>query len=194
MKNINDNRRRILTVATSFVAGAGVAGLAVPFVQSWNPSAKVRSSGAPVKVNVSKIDPGAIITVDWQRKPVWVLRRSKDNLEELEKPAHKSLLRDPDSAMNQQPDYAKNDFRSIRPEIFIAVGICTHLGCIPLYKPEGLLDYTHGLYFCPCHGSKFDLAGRVFKGVPAPTNLIVPPHRYITGDVVEIGVDGNTLA
>jgi len=191
MKNINDNRRRILTVATSFVAGAGVAGLAVPFVQSWNPSAKVRSSGAPVKVNVSKIDPGAIITVEWQRKPVWVLRRNNENIEELEKPAHKSLLRDADSEINQQPDYAKNDFRSIRPEIFIAVGICTHLGCIPLYKPEGLSNDTQGLYFCPCHGSKFDLAGRVFKGVPAPTNLIIPPHRYITDDMVEIGVDEN---
>ncbi len=192
MKSFNDNRRRFLTVATSFVAGAGAVGLAIPFVQSWTPSAKVRSSGAPVKVDVSKIDPGAIITVEWQRKPVWVLRRTKDNIEELKEPAHKSLLRDADSEMNQQPDYAKNAYRSIRGDIFVVVGICTHLGCVPNYKPEGIAGVDHALFYCPCHGSKFDLAGRVFKGVPAPTNLIIPPHQYLGNNVLEIGSDATT--
>lgn len=192
MKSINDNRRRFLTVATSFVAGAGAVGLAIPFVQSWTPSAKVRSSGAPVKVDVSKIDPGAIMTVEWQRKPVWVLRRTKDNIEELVKPAHKSLLRDADSEMNQQPDYAKNAYRSIRDDIFVVVGICTHLGCVPNYKPEGVVGVEHALFYCPCHGSKFDLAGRVFTGVPAPTNLIIPPYQYLENDVLEIGLDSTT--
>jgi ubiquinol-cytochrome c reductase iron-sulfur subunit len=192
MTNLNGSRRKFLIAGTSFLAGAAVVGTAVPFIQSWNPSAKAKASGSPVKVNISKIEAGAMITVAWQQKPVWILRRTKENIEKLQESMHKIVLRDPDSVVNQQPDYAKNDFRSIQPEIFIAVGVCTHLGCIPLYKSEGIPEFNGALYFCPCHGSKYDLAGRVFKNVPAPTNLIIPPYQYLTETLVEIGADENT--
>jgi len=192
MTNSHDSRRRFLIAGTSFLAGAAVVGIAVPFVQSWKPSAKARASGAPIKIDISKIESGAMVTVEWQRKPVWVLRRTEENIENLQNSMHKNELRDPDSEKNMQPVYAQNDFRSIRPEIFVAVGVCTHFGCIPLYKAEGIPEYNHALYFCPCHGSKFDLAGRVFKNVPAPTNLIIPPYHYLTENMIEIGVDKNT--
>ncbi len=192
MTNPNDSRRKFLIAGTSFLAGAAVVGSAVPFIQSWNPSAKARASGGPVKVNISKIEAGAMITVAWQQKPVWILRRTKENIEKLQESMHKNVLRDPDSEVNQQPDYAKNDFRSMQPEIFIAVGVCTHLGCIPLYKSEGIPEFNDALYFCPCHGSKYDLAGRVFKNVPAPSNLIIPPYQYLSESLVEIGSDENT--
>lgn len=192
MTNPNDSRRKFLIAGTSFLAGAAVVGTAVPFIKYWNPSAKAKASGSPVKVNISKIEAGAMITVAWQQKPVWILRRTKENIEKLQESMHKNVLRDPDSEVNQQPDYAKNDFRSMQPEIFIAVGVCTHLGCIPLYKPEGIPEFNDALYFCPCHGSKYDLAGRVFKNVPAPTNLIIPPYQYLTESLVEIGSDENT--
>lgn len=192
MTSINEKRRRFLTIATSFVAGAGVVGAAVPFIQSWNPSAKAKSEGAPIKVDISKIEPGSQIVVPWQRKPVWVLRRSQKNLRDLIDANHKQGLRDPDSKVNQQPDYAQNQYRSLREDIFIAVAICTHLGCVPTYMPDDYNEIGSGLYFCACHGSKFDLAGRVFKAVPAPTNLIVPPHHYLSETIVEIGVDENT--
>jgi len=192
MTNPNDSRRKFLIAGTSFLAGAAVVGSAVPFIQSWNPSAKAKASGGPVKVNISKIEAGAMITVAWQQKPVWILRRTKENIEKLQESEHKNVLRDPDSEVNQQPHYAKNDFRSIQSEIFIAVGVCTHLGCIPLYKSEGIPEFNDALYFCPCHGSKYDLAGRVFKNVPAPTNLIIPPYQYLTESLVEIGSDENT--
>lgn len=192
MTEVIEPRRRFLIGATSFVAGAGVVGVATPFVQSWNPSAKAKSVGAPVQVDISKIDPGAMITVAWQGKPVWVVRRTAENLKNLALEEHSGELRDPDSDVNQQPDYARNAVRSIRDDIFVAVGICTHLGCVPNYEPDGRAEVKHALFFCPCHGSKFDLAGRVFKGVPAPTNLIIPPHQYLGNNVLEIGSDATT--
>ena len=192
MTEVNEPRRRFLIGATSFVAGAGVVGVATPFVQSWNPSAKAKSVGAPVQVDISKIDPGAMITVAWQGKPVWVVRRTAENLKNLALEEHSGELRDPDSDVNQQPDYARNAVRSIRDDIFVAVGICTHLGCVPNYEPDGRAEVKHALFFCPCHGSKFDLAGRGFKGVPAPTNLIIPPHQYLGNNVLEIGSDATT--
>ena len=192
MTEVNEPRRRFLIGATSFVAGAGVVGAAIPFVQSWNPSAKAKAVGAPVQVDISKIDPGAMITVEWQGKPVWVVRRTAENLKNLALEEHSGELRDPDSKVNQQPDYARNAVRSIRDDIFVAVGICTHLGCVPNYEPDGRAEVKHALFFCPCHGSKFDLAGRVFKGVPAPTNLIIPPHQYLGNNVLEIGSDATT--
>ena len=192
MTEVNEPRRRFLIGATSFVAGAGVVGAAIPFVQSWNPSAKAKAVGAPVKVNIGKLEPGAMVTVAWQGKPVWVLRRTASNIENLRQSPHRALLRDPDSEINQQSDYAKNEFRSIKEKIFVAVGICTHLGCVPNYEPKGMEGVDHALFFCPCHGSKFDLAGRVFKSVPAPTNLIIPPHQYLGNNVLEIGSDATT--
>lgn len=192
MNEANEPRRRFLIAATSFVAGAGVVGVSIPFIQSWKPSAKARAAGAPVRVGISKIEPGALITVVWQRKPVWVLRRTSQNLDNLREATHRQELRDPDSEVNQQADYARNEYRSIREDILVALGICTHLGCIPNYEPEGRAEVKHALFFCPCHGSKFDLAGRVFKNVPAPTNLIIPPHQYLDNDVLEIGVDATT--
>mgnify|MGYP001192508147 CR=1 FL=1 len=192
MTEVNEPRRRFLIGATSFVAGAGVVGAAIPFVQSWNPSAKAKAVGAPVKVNIGKLEPGAMVTVEWQGKPVWVLRRTASNIENLRQSPHRALLRDPDSEINQQSDYAKNEFRSIKEKIFVAVGICTHLGCVPNYEPKGMEGVDHPLFFCPCQGSKFDLAGRVFKSVPAPTNLIIPPHQYLDNDVLEIGTDATT--
>ena len=192
MTEVNEPRRRFLIGATSFVAGAGVVGVATPFVQSWNPSAKAKAVGAPVQVDISKIEPGAMITVEWQGKPVWVIRRTTENIKNLAMEEHRDELRDPDSDVNQQPDYARNAVRSIRDDIFVAVGICTHLGCVPNYEPDGRAEVKHALFFCPCHGSKFDLAGRVFKGVPAPTNLIIPPHQYLGNNVLEIGSDATT--
>ncbi|MBG58480.1 MAG: ubiquinol-cytochrome c reductase iron-sulfur subunit [Porticoccus sp.] len=192
MTEVNEPRRRFLIGATSFVAGAGVVGVATPFVQSWNPSAKAKAVGAPVQVDISKIDPGAMITVAWQGKPVWVVRRTAENLKNLALEEHREELRDPDSEVNQQPEYAKNSYRSIKEEYFVAVGICTHLGCVPNYEPDGRAEVKHALFFCPCHGSKFDLAGRVFTGVPAPTNLIIPPHQYLGNNVLEIGSDATT--
>lgn len=192
MTEVNEPRRRFLIGATSFVAGAGVVGVATPFVRSWNPSAKAKAVGAPVQVDISKIDPGAMITVEWQGKPVWVIRRTTENVKNLAMEEHRDELRDPDSEVNQQPEYAKNEYRSIKEEYFVAVGICTHLGCVPNYEPDGRAEVKHALFFCPCHGSKFDLAGRVFTGVPAPTNLIIPPHQYLKNHVLEIGSDATT--
>ena len=133
-----------------------------------------------------------MVTVEWQGKPVWVIRRTIENVKNLAMEEHRDELRDPDSEVNQQPEYAKNEYRSIKEEYFVAVGICTHLGCVPNYEPDGRAELRHALFFCPCHGSKFDLAGRVFKGVPAPTNLIIPPHQYLENNVLEIGSDATT--
>jgi len=189
MNEPNNPRRRFLIGATSITAGAGLIGIGTPFIGSWNPSAKAEAGGAPVRVDVSRIEPGALVTVEWRGKPVWVLRRTKQNLKTLRKPSLRQELSDPDSEIDQQPEYAKNEFRSIREDILVAMAICTHLGCIPGYHPEGRGDIEHALYFCPCHGSKFDLAGRVFKNVPAPTNLVIPPYRYPEKDELLIGED-----
>lgn len=179
---------------TTVIGGAGIVGAAVPFVESWEPNAKARAIGAPVKIDISKIGAGAMVTVAWRGKPVWVLKRTEAELDSLKQPKLRSELRDPDSLEDQQPDYAKNQYRSIRPEIFVAIGVCTHLGCIPLYRPNGFLDVEQPVFFCPCHGSKYDLAGRVFKGVPAPLNLAIPPYHFLSDSVVEVGVDEKTSA
>lgn len=189
---VNVGRRRFLTAATTVIGGIGAAYVSVPFLGSWQPSAKAQAAGAPVELDISKLEEGQQITVEWRQKPVWVIKRTTAMVDEL--PQLKSRLRDPNSDVDQQPEYCKNIYRSRKPEIFVAVGICTHLGCVPTYRPDvGSLavDWPGGFY-CPCHGSMFDLAGRVFKGVPAPTNLEIPPYQFITDSVIKIGEDGGT--
>lgn len=189
--DINVGRRRFLVGATSVVGGVGAIGAAVPFVASWNPSAKAKAAGAPVKANVGKLKSGQRMTVEWRGKPVWVLRRTQEMMDNLEALADK--LADPDSAEPQQPEYVKGIYRATRPEFVVIVGICTHLGCSPQYIPEMTpQDFDAewvGGFFCPCHGSKFDLSGRVYKNVPAPTNLEVPPYKYLDDHTIVIGVD-----
>ena len=184
-------RRFLLTTATSVVGGAGVVAALVPFVNSMSPSARAEAAGAPVEVDLSKMKPGQQQTVEWRGKPVWIIRRSEQNLADL--PTIDSKLSDPASEMAQQPVYAQNANRSIKPEYVVLVGICTHLGCSPTYRPEvspaDLGAEWKGGFFCPCHGSKFDLAGRVFSGVPAPTNLVVPPYKYLSESQILVGVD-----
>lgn len=188
----NQTRRRFLTAATSAVGIAGVVGVATPFVGSWNPSEKAKAAGAPVKADISKIEPGQMIVVEWRGKPVYVLHRTGTQVEDLAKLDEK--LKDPASEISDQPAYITDQGRSLRPELFVAVGLCTHLGCAPKYRPEvgaadmGGDDWVGG-FFCPCHGSKFDLAGRVFAGVPASANLVVPPYTFEGDNVLVIGVD-----
>src|SRR5690606_5538743 len=189
---VNKTRRRVLTAFTSVVGAVGAVGVAVPFVGSWNPSAKAKAAGAPVTVNISKLEPGQMITVEWRGKPVYIVRRTQEALDGLQKT--NELVRDPNSEAPQQPTYVQNPARAIKPEALVLLGLCTHLGCAPLYRPDvGATDLGgaewQGGFFCPCHGSKFDLAGRVYKGVPAPTNLEVPPHAYDSDSVITIGVD-----
>ncbi len=186
-EGIDNSRRRFLTAATSVVGGAGVVAVAVPFLSSWNPSARAQSAGAPVEANISKLEPGAQLIVKWQGKPVWIVRRDEKALATLEEITPQ--LRDPESNESIQPDYCKNIARSIKPEYLVVIGICTHLGCSPSFRPEITADWLGG-FFCPCHGSKFDFAARVYSGVPAPTNLVIPPHKYVSDDVVLIGEDG----
>ncbi|MBB6520812.1 ubiquinol-cytochrome c reductase iron-sulfur subunit [Pseudoteredinibacter isoporae] len=189
---VNEGRRRFLTAATCVVGGAGAVGVAVPFVGSWNPSARAKAAGAPVKYNLSKLEPGQMVTVEWRGKPVYVVRRTQEVLDDL--PTIDGLLRDPNSTESVQPPYADNEVRSIKPEFLVLLGLCTHLGCAPMYRPEvgaadlGGADWKGG-FFCPCHGSKFDLAGRVYKGVPAPINLEIPPYRFDSDAVITIGLD-----
>ncbi|WP_086929982.1 ubiquinol-cytochrome c reductase iron-sulfur subunit [Agarilytica rhodophyticola] len=189
---VNVGRRRVLTALTSAVGAAGVIGAAVPFVGSWNPSARAKAAGAPVSINISKLEPGQMITVEWRGKPVYVFRRTPEALSDLSK--MEPSLRDPESEKSVQPEYAKNKTRSITEEVAVILGLCTHLGCAPTYRPEvGAQDLGGdawlGGFFCACHGSKFDLAGRVLTGVPAPINLEVPPHKYASDDVIIIGED-----
>lgn len=190
-EGVNKGRRRLLIGATSAVGAVGAVGVAVPFVASWNPSAKAKAAGAPVKADISKLEPGQQMIVEWRGKPVWIVRRTKETLDNLEK--LNGSVRDPNSEVPQQPEYVKGINRSIKPEFLVLVGICTHLGCSPKYRPEiapaDLGDDWLGGFFCPCHGSRFDLAGRVFQGVPAPTNLEVPPHSYLSDNVILVGVD-----
>ena len=186
---VNTGRRMFLTATTAVVGAVGAVGVAVPFIKSWNPCAKAKAAGAPVEVDVSKIDPGQLIRVEWQGKPVWVVSRTPAAMEDLA--AHDDKLRDPDSLEPQQPDYATNPARSIKPEIFVAVGICTHLGCSPTYLPDSFGELVEGVksgFFCPCHGSKFDMAGRVFQNVPAPLNLVIPPYHFKDDNTVLVGV------
>ena len=188
---VNHGRRRFLIAATSAVGGAGVVGAAVPFVASWNPSEKAKAAGAPVKADISQLEEGQQIVVEWRGKPVFIVRRSAEMLETLSSTDDK--VSDPESAQEQQPAYAQNKHRSIKPEILVLTGVCTHLGCAPKFrpdvKPEPFDSEWTGGYFCPCHGSKFDMAGRVYSGVPAPTNLEVPVHSYLDDNVIIIGVD-----
>ena len=188
----NSGRRRFLTAATTVVGAVGVGFVLVPFVSSMQPSAKARAAGAPVRADISKLEPGQMIRVKWRGKPVWLVRRTEKMLETL--PTLVDTLRDPESLESEQPPYAQNEFRSIKPEVLITVGICTHLGCSPTYRPDaGAADLGadwEGGFFCPCHGSKFDIAGRVYKSVPAPTNLVIPPHRYLSETELVIGEDG----
>lgn len=188
---VNNGRRRFLVAATSVVGIAGAVGVATPFIKSWNPSAKARAAGAPVKVNLSKLEPGQQVVYEWRGKPVFVVRRTKAMLDEL--PKMDDRLRDPASDKSEQPAYAKNEARAKNPEFLVLVGLCTHLGCSPKYLPEVKpMEFDanwKGGYHCPCHGSKFDLAGRVYKGVPAPTNLVVPPYTLEGDGILIIGQD-----
>lgn len=188
---VNAGRRRFLVAATSVVGAAGAVGAVVPFVGSWFPSAKAKAAGAPVQVNVGKIDPGQQIIAEWRGKPVFIVHRTKEMLDAL--PSLEGQLADPDSKASEQPEYVDPKLRSIKPELAVIVGICTHLGCSPTFRPEvapaDLGPDWKGGYFCPCHGSHYDLAGRVYKGQPAPLNLPIPPYTFDADDVITIGVD-----
>jgi ubiquinol-cytochrome c reductase iron-sulfur subunit len=186
---VDEDRRRFLVTTTCVLGGIGALCALTPLVASWLPSTKAQAEGAPVQVDISKLEPGEQAVVEWRGKPVWIIRRTKAMLERLAN--HSSELRDPDSLTTQQPLYANNEYRSINPEYLVLIGICTHLGCSPKYKPNlGDLgpDWLGG-FFCPCHGSTFDLSGRVFKDVPAPINLEVPPYYFLDKDTIVIGED-----
>lgn len=190
-QKVNCGRRRLL-VATSAVGGAGAVAALVPFVSSMLPSERAKAAGAPVEVDISKLEPGQMMTVEWRGKPVWVIHRTPEMLATL--PKLKDAVVDPDSKKNMQPEYIKGEHRSIKPEIMVAVGICTHLGCSPSSKfkhgsEEGMTGDWLGGFLCPCHGSTFDFSGRVYKSKPAPDNLEVPPHMYITDARILIGED-----
>ncbi len=188
---VNTGRRRFLIAATTVVGAVGTGYVLVPFIASMQPSERAKAAGAPVEADISKLEPGQMIRVKWRGKPVWIVHRTPEMLEAL--PTLEDQLRDPKSEEPQQPSYAQNEVRSIKPEYLVLIGICTHLGCSPTYRPEVApedlgADWKGG-FFCPCHGSKFDMAGRVYAGVPAPLNLAVPPHRYVTDSLVLIGED-----
>jgi ubiquinol-cytochrome c reductase iron-sulfur subunit len=190
-EGVDVGRRRFLTATTTVVGGAGAVMAAVPFVGSLSPSERAKALGAPVTVDISRLQPGDMMTAAWRGRPVWIVYRTQEMLENLEKV--RGALLDPDSRQPQQPDYARNPHRSIRPEILVMVGSCTHLGCSPSFRPDypaaDIGGQWLGGFYCPCHASKFDFAGRVFAGVPAPLNLAVPPHRWETDTVVVIGED-----
>ncbi|MDN3525509.1 ubiquinol-cytochrome c reductase iron-sulfur subunit [Halomonas sabkhae] len=191
-EGVNKGRRRFLVAATTVVGAAGAVAVAVPFLSAWKPSAEARAAGAPVKADISKLQPGQRMVVEWRGRPVWILDRSTEMIQRTETLGGERLA-DPESSNPQQPDYARGPLRSIRPEIGVFVGICTHLGCSPLFRPEpsaegvGVDDWPGG-FFCPCHGSRFDLAGRVFRNVPAPLNLEVPPYHFESDSVIVVGV------
>lgn len=191
-EGVDLNKRRMLTNAATVVGAVGAGFVAVPFLASWAPSERAKTAGAPVEVDISKLQDGAMLTVEWRGKPVWIVKRTARNLEDL--PTLNDGLRDPASENEQQPDYARNANRSVKPEVLVLVGICTHLGCAPTFRPDlapaDLGAEWKGGFYCPCHGSRFDLAGRVYQGVPAPLNLQVPPHRYLSDTTIIIGEDG----
>jgi ubiquinol-cytochrome c reductase iron-sulfur subunit len=192
---VNTGRRRFLVAATSAVGAAGAVGIAVPFVGSWNPSARAKAAGAPVKADVGKLEPGQMVVVAWRGKPVYVVNRTEEMLDNLVKLTDE--LKDPDSLISIQPEYIEGIDRAIRRELLVVDGLCTHLGCAPKFRPEvGAADLGGeewlGGFFCPCHGSKFDLSGRVYSGVPASSNLEVPPYSYEGENVLVIGVDMET--
>ncbi|MBD3640166.1 MAG: ubiquinol-cytochrome c reductase iron-sulfur subunit [Marinobacter sp.] len=189
--DVSQGRRRFLIGATSVVGGVGVVGAAVPFVASWNPSAKAEAAGAPVTVNISKIEPGQQVTVEWRGKPVWIIRRTPEMLENIKK--LNDVVKDPQSEAPQQPPYIEGVLRALKPEFGVYVGLCTHLGCVPSYRPEvapaDLGENWLGGLFCPCHGSRYDLAGRVYEAQPAPLNLEVPPYRFDDDVTLTVGLD-----
>ena len=191
-QKVDTRKRKFLIAATTAFGGVAAAGVAVPLVMSMLPSARAKAAGAPVEVDISKVEPGMLLTVEWRGKPVWIVNRTKEMLDLLAK--HDDQLSDPKSEQPQQPDYCRNATRSIKPEYLVAVGICTHLGCSPSEKlklgsESGLGADWPGGFFCPCHGSRFDLAARVYKNVPAPINLEIPPHQYLSDAKLLIGVD-----
>ncbi len=187
---VDSKKRRFLLTASGIVGGVGVATAAVPFVMSFWPSARARAAGAPVEVDISKVEAGQLITVEWRGKVCWVLNRTKEMLGTL--PKLDKVLADPNSSVPQQPAYCKNEHRSIKESMLVAIGICTHLGCSPTFRPDvapaDLGPDWLGGFFCPCHQSKFDLAGRVYRGVPAPTNLVIPPYKYLSDAKIVIGL------
>jgi len=193
---MNFSKRRLLIAATTAAGGVAAGGAGAPFVLSLMPSERAKAAGVPVEVDISAIKPGMMIIVEWQGKPVWIVRRTREMLDLLEK--HDDRLADPKSSVAHQPEYCKNPYRSINPEYLVVLGICTHLGCSPTYRPEiapaDLGANWPGGWFCPCHGSRFDLAARVYKGVPAPTNLIIPPHKYLSKGWLLIGDDSAEAA
>lgn len=197
--SINDKmsgRRKFLVAATSVAGGIAGAAIATPFLLSMMPSERAKAAGAPVEVDISKLEPGMLMMVEWRGRVVWVLNRTPDMLETLAK--LEDQLADPNSEKNQQPEYARNRTRSIKPEILVTEGVCTHLGCSPVFRkdvaPADLGPDWLGGFFCPCHGSKFDLAGRVYKSVPAPTNMVVPPHVYLSDSRLLIGSESEGSA
>jgi len=189
-------RRRLLVTGASVVGGAGAVAFLFPLVVSMSPSARAKAAGAPVEADVSKLQPGQLMTVEWRGKPVWVVNRTAETLATLKSDV--DMLSDPNSEEEQQPDYAANNVRSRKPELFVVIGICTHLGCAPTYRPDvapaDLGSDWKGGFFCPCHGSKFDMAGRVYSGVPAPTNLEVPPYQFLSDNLIVIGDDSGAPA
>ena len=191
-EGVDLKKRRFLTAATSVVGAVGVGFALVPFIASMQPSARAKALGAPAEADISKLEPGQMLRVKWRGQPVWVVKRTEQMLKDLEGLTDRLL--DPNSEAPQQPEYAKNTYRSRKPEILVAIGICTHLGCSPTYRPEvapaDLGPDWKGGFFCPCHGSTFDLAGRVYKGVPAPTNLVIPPYRFLSDTLILVGDDG----
>jgi ubiquinol-cytochrome c reductase iron-sulfur subunit len=194
MKHLsNQQRRRFLVAATSVIGLVGTGAVLTPFIRSWSPSARSLAAGAPVEVDVSKVEAGQLLRVIWRGKPVWVVNRTQEMLATL--PQNNAQLRDPASEVtSQQPSYAQNEYRSRKPEYLVLVGICTHLGCSPTYRPElapaDLGAEWRGGWYCPCHGSRFDLAGRVYKNVPAATNLEVPPYYFKQDQLLVVGEDG----
>ena len=198
-QTIDLKKRRFLTKATSVVGAVGVGFVAWPFLSTWNPSAKTKAAGAPIDIDISKLEAGQLVRVLWRKKPVWIFMRDEKALDALNSDGLIKSLDDPDgtgNSKNQQPAYVTSNFRSIKNKesVAVIVGVCTHLGCSPTYRPEpGAADLGgdswKGGFYCPCHGSKFDLAGRVYAGVPAPTNLVIPPYRYVSDSLIRIGVD-----
>jgi len=189
-EGVDYGRRRFLTATTAVVGGAGVVAAAIPFIKSWEPSARAKNAGAPLLADISKVEAGQRLSVLWRGQPVWIVNRTPALLATL--PQVDSRLRDPKSEMDQQPKYAQNETRSIKPEWLVVVGICTHLGCspefVPEIKPEPFDPEWKGGFFCPCHKSRYDIAGRVFQGVPAPMNLVVPPYQFVNDKQILIGV------
>ena len=194
---VDSRRRRFLGGAVTVVGGVGGVCTAWPFASAWQPSDRARAIGAPIEVDISKLESGAMLTEAWQGKPVWILSRTDEALQSVSE--LNGAVRDPDSSKDQQPGYARNQYRSRRPEILVLVGLCTHLGCSPKHVRVEQASYFglagwRGGFFCPCHGSMFDYAGRVFKGVPAPTNLVVPPYQFVSDTLLLIGDDGQEAA